>query len=77
MPASAVIFSCDKCEKCFFHKESLNSHLKFHDGRTKCTLCQRVCATLQGLRHHLMLVHKMSAQQMREIVPTRARLRYN
>ena len=42
-----------------------------HEGRTVCPLCGGVYSTAYGLRTHLLSHHRMSADDVSRIVPSR------
>ena len=42
-----------------------------HSGVTTCALCGRVSSRVADLRTHLRVVHKLSHQEIRTLVPTR------
>ena len=68
---SADNFRCEVCGRSYSSRVSLNHHSKMHAGATTCALCGRVCSRVADLRTHLRVVHKLSTDEIRAIVPTR------
>ena len=64
-------YSCNICGRSYSHHKSLNDHRKMHEGRTSCHLCGKVATKVADLRAHLFLVHKLSREDVRSLVPTR------
>ncbi|KAF0314027.1 Zinc finger protein 721 [Amphibalanus amphitrite] len=69
-------FRCETCGKSYSSRVSLNHHSKMHAGATTCALCGRVSSRVADLRTHLKVVHKLSAQEIRALVPTREKYHF-
>ncbi|XP_043244754.1 protein bric-a-brac 1-like isoform X4 [Amphibalanus amphitrite] len=69
--SGADSFRCETCGKAYSSRVSLHHHSKMHAGATTCALCGRVSNRVADLRTHLKMVHKLSAQEIRALVPTR------
>ena len=60
-------FHCDKCDKKFYERSNLNSHIKFaHEGikpekKFSCPQCDYKCAHKQYLKTHIsgMVIQKV------------------
>jgi KRAB domain-containing zinc finger protein len=63
-------FICDICGKAFISKPFLVSHQKYHKGirSKKCTKCPSMFTEDRGLRTHLKRVHKMTDEEMDELM---------
>ncbi|XP_037072218.1 zinc finger protein 586-like [Pollicipes pollicipes] len=61
---------CSVCGRRFQHELSLLHHMKIHQGLTVCLLCGRVNNRVADLRKHLRLVHRLSEQEVRDLVPS-------
>lgn len=68
---------CQLCQKVFKQRVSLNEHLKSHYGITRCSLCGITAGTVAILRRHLRLVHRKTVEEVRRIVPTQPRHKYD
>ena len=44
--------------------------MKVHQGLTTCPRCGKVCCTVQDLRKHMRMAHKMTQAQVWDAVPT-------
>ncbi|XP_037094580.1 zinc finger protein 181-like [Pollicipes pollicipes] len=66
---------CNVCGKIYKHRESLNHHKKKHEGLTTCYMCGKVCCIVAELRRHLELVHGLTQEEVRRIVPTKPKER--
>jgi len=44
--------TCPVCGKKFSNRTSLADHKAVHEGRTFCTVCNKLCSTLANLRRH-------------------------
>ena len=44
--------TCPVCGKKFSNRTSLADHKAVHEGRTFCTICNKLCSTLANLRRH-------------------------
>ena len=66
-------YRCEICGRSYKYSESLAHHRKVHSGATRCALCGRVCSKVAALRLHLRNKHRLTAEQVRAMVPTRER----
>ena len=69
----AAVFPCEHCERTFQSRASLRNHAKQHLGRTQCSLCQQVYASVPTLRRHLLSIHGQTAEQVYAMVPSETR----
>jgi hypothetical protein len=60
-------YQCEKCEKCFFDKSTLNRHVKSHCFR--CDLCDKMFKNKRSIEEHIM-VHQSKGEASR-IVKTK------
>ncbi|XP_037094800.1 myeloid zinc finger 1-like [Pollicipes pollicipes] len=68
---SAGEHACGVCGQRYRTYRSMVSHTKVHEGLTMCPLCGRVSNNVPDLRKHLAQVHKLTAEQVLQIVPDR------
>lgn len=52
-PAVYASLTCPVCAKQFSSRTSLADHRAVHEGRTFCTVCNKLCSTLANLRRHM------------------------
>ncbi|XP_037084320.1 zinc finger protein 77-like [Pollicipes pollicipes] len=69
--ASSKPHVCGVCGRRYLHRVSLSHHVKKHQGLTTCRLCGKVLGIMAHLRTHLEIVHGMSREAVRALVPTR------
>ena len=47
--------------------------MKVHQGLTTCRICGKVLSIVAHLRSHMVQVHKLGPEQVRQLVPTAAK----
>ena len=51
--ADLAATACQICGKAFRSRTALADHRAFHEGRTQCSVCNKLCSTVANLRRHL------------------------
>ena len=54
-------YKCESCEKCYFHKNELEKHIKtVHENikSHKCVSCGKYFGHKQNLQKHIQIIHE-------------------
>lgn len=62
---------CEACGRRFTSRSDMRTHQKLHQGATRCPCCYRIYSRVSVLRQHLHLVHSLTPEQVRRLIPTR------
>jgi hypothetical protein len=51
------IYACKVCGKSFHRQNSCYDHMAFHEGTSKCTICNCVLSQKGNLKRHMRAIH--------------------
>lgn len=74
-PASGGAYQCRVCGRQYSRPQSLTSHMRLHQGLTRCSICGKVMPTIPLLRQHLEQAHKLMRALVLKMVPRCSSLR--